>query len=116
MVMLPNIDNLNLPDLHVLQVNVENRIGEIEKKQVDRLREKFKKETEAQGISFDLVIGKIRARKRASAKRARAEPKYQNPRNSKDQWSGRGRKPKWVDAALKSGKKMDDLLIKKDAA
>ncbi|MCC5612925.1 H-NS histone family protein [Nostoc sp. CHAB 5834] len=37
-------------------------------------------------------------------------PKYRNP-ESGETWTGRGMKPKWVTAALSSGKKMEDLAI-----
>ena len=38
-------------------------------------------------------------------------PKYRDP-ESGSTWSGRGLKPKWVTAALESGKSLDDLAIK----
>ena len=36
-------------------------------------------------------------------------PKY---KKGNDVWSGRGRKPKWIEDHLKKGGKLDDLLIK----
>jgi DNA-binding protein H-NS len=38
-------------------------------------------------------------------------PKYQNPNNPAETWSGRGRKPLWVKQQLRAGKKLDRLLI-----
>jgi DNA-binding protein H-NS len=38
-------------------------------------------------------------------------PKYRNPENATETWAGRGLKPRWLAAALKSGKKQDDFLI-----
>ena len=38
-------------------------------------------------------------------------PKYQNPERPSETWSGRGRQPHWVGVQLRSGKKVDDLLI-----
>jgi DNA-binding protein H-NS len=38
-------------------------------------------------------------------------PKYQNPRNPTERWSGRGKQPHWVRAQLKSGKKLEHLRI-----
>ena len=38
-------------------------------------------------------------------------PKYRNPERSSETWSGRGKRPRWVDALLRSGKKVDELLI-----
>ena len=38
-------------------------------------------------------------------------PKYRNPENPTETWAGRGLKPRWLAAAIKSGKKQDDFLI-----
>ena len=39
-------------------------------------------------------------------------PKYRNPDDQQDTWSGRGRKPLWMAAQLKKGKKAEEFLIK----
>jgi len=38
-------------------------------------------------------------------------PKYRNPGNPAETWAGRGLKPRWLTAAIKGGKKLDDFLI-----
>jgi DNA-binding protein H-NS len=38
-------------------------------------------------------------------------PKYRNPENPSETWAGRGLKPRWLSAAIKSGKKQEDFLI-----
>ena len=38
-------------------------------------------------------------------------PKYANPANKADTWSGRGRKPRWFSEALAKGKKPEDLAL-----
>jgi DNA-binding protein H-NS len=43
-------------------------------------------------------------------------PKYRNPENPAETWAGRGLKPRWLTAALKSGKKIEDFLIVGSAA
>jgi DNA-binding protein H-NS len=40
-------------------------------------------------------------------------PKYRGP--SGKTWAGRGAKPRWLVAAIKGGKKLDDFLIDKSA-
>ena len=50
-------------------------------------------------------------RKRRSAAGRKVPPKYQDPNDPSLKWSGRGRNPKWVDAALASGLTMEDLKI-----
>ena len=43
--------------------------------------------------------------------RGKVAPKYRNPENPGETWAGRGLKPRWLAAALKSGKKLDDFRI-----
>jgi DNA-binding protein H-NS len=38
-------------------------------------------------------------------------PKYRNPQNPIETWAGRGLKPRWLTAAIKSGKNVEDFLI-----
>jgi DNA-binding protein H-NS len=38
-------------------------------------------------------------------------PKYGNPLAPSQKWSGRGKRPKWVTAALAAGQRLDDLKI-----
>jgi DNA-binding protein H-NS len=47
---------------------------------------------------------------RASKAGAKVPAKYRNKATG-DSWSGRGLKPKWLQAALASGKKLDDFKI-----
>jgi DNA-binding protein H-NS len=43
-------------------------------------------------------------------------PKYRNPETPAETWAGRGLKPSWLAAAIKSGKKLEDFLIPGAAA
>jgi DNA-binding protein H-NS len=44
----------------------------------------------------------------------RVLPKFRNPFEPFETWSGRGKKPRWVTKLLKSGRKMDDIRIDQD--
>jgi DNA-binding protein H-NS len=39
-------------------------------------------------------------------------PKYRNPAKPSETWAGRGKQPRWLTAQLRSGKKLDDFLIR----
>jgi DNA-binding protein H-NS len=39
-------------------------------------------------------------------------PLYRNPKNRSETWAGRGNKPRWLVAGLKSGKKLKAFAIK----
>ena len=49
---------------------------------------------------------------RSNGVRRPVKPKYRNPANKVETWAGRGLRPRWVVAALKSGKQLDDFLIR----
>jgi DNA-binding protein H-NS len=55
--------------------------------------------------------GKRRGRRGASLIGRTVAPKYRNPENTSETWSGRGLPPRWMAAQIKAGKKKDDFLI-----
>lgn len=61
-------------------------------------------------------IGEAVTRPKSKADRTRRKypkvlPKYCNPSIPTETWSGRGKQPRWLVAALRSGSKLDDFLI-----
>jgi len=42
-------------------------------------------------------------------------PKYRNPDEPAETWAGRGKRPRWLVAQLRSGKRIDDFRIRKTA-
>ena len=60
------------------------------------------------------ALGVTRVRGGGSALKGRkVPPKYRS--RSGETWAGRGAKPRWLVAAIKRGKKLDDFLIDKSA-
>ena len=68
---------------------VQNQLGEL-----DRLK--------TSGLSVKGIRG---------GARGPVAPKYRNPANPAETWAGRGLKPRWLAAALKSGKKLEHFKI-----
>jgi DNA-binding protein H-NS len=54
-------------------------------------------------------------RKSSSKARGSVAPKYRNRENPGETWAGRGLKPRWLTAAIKAGKKIEDFLITESA-
>ena len=54
------------------------------------------------------------ARKSATKGRklGKVAPKYRNPANKNETWTGRGKQPLWLAAQIKKGKKIEEFLIK----
>jgi DNA-binding protein H-NS len=49
---------------------------------------------------------------RREGRRGPVAPKYRNPNDPSQTWAGRGLQPRWLKAAIKSGKKLESFLIK----
>ncbi|MFG3595164.1 H-NS family nucleoid-associated regulatory protein [Bradyrhizobium sp. RDI18] len=50
---------------------------------------------------------------RPRRKYPKVEPKYWNPSQPTQKWSGRGKQPRWLVAALSAGRKLEDFAIDK---
>lgn len=100
-----DIKSLNHNQLNELISKAQSRQHELRKEKVVKLREKINALIKAEGYSFDDVFG---GKRRSGGTVA---PKYRNPANAEQTWSGRGKRPRWFNEALKAGKKEKDLLI-----
>ena len=71
-----------------------------------------KRRAELQMQLAALGVARVVRRGRGSVLKGRkVPPKYRGP--SGETWAGRGAKPRWLVAAIKGGKKLDDFLIEK---
>ncbi|MGA7296054.1 MAG: H-NS histone family protein [Rhodanobacteraceae bacterium] len=105
-----DVTKLNRKQLNALRNKIESREEEMNKNALKDLRARISAMVKDEGFTMDEVFG--RRSKRASKRTGKVPPKYQNPSDPGQTWSGRGKRPRWFNAALKSGKKEKDLLIK----
>lgn len=59
----------------------------------------------------DLAAMPIKTKKAGKAPKVKGEPKFQNPDNRTQTWTGKGKQPDWFKALINSGKTKDDLKI-----
>lgn len=100
-------------DINELQQTIEKAQALIEQKKREKIGDAYKAAVEAAasvGLSLDELVAYGAKGKRAGAKRSVA-PRYRNPANKEQTWTGRGKQPRWVVAALASGKTLEDLAI-----
>ncbi|MFK2903008.1 H-NS histone family protein [Dyella ginsengisoli] len=106
-----NLDSLSPAELQALIKNAEAQMESARKNHVKEVRAKI------DGIlaGAGLTIGEVyptRGGKVAKGPKAVVAPKYRNPDNAAQTWSGRGKRPTWfVDALKKKGVTADSLLI-----
>jgi DNA-binding protein H-NS len=85
------------------------------REQIDETLLERRAEIEKQLQRMGAVAGGARVvrGRRSALKGKKVPPKYRSP--SGETWVGRGAKPRWLVAAIKGGKKLDDFLIDKSA-
>jgi DNA-binding protein H-NS len=59
------------------------------------------------------VGGSAPRRKKSSLKGRKVAPKYRNPANPSETWAGRGVRPRWLQAQLKKGRKIEAFAIER---
>lgn len=102
-----DLKRLSKTQLEELAKRVQSRTHELHSEQLDKARAKVTAYAKAEGYSIEELFGG-RGRKK---QRRKAAPKFRNPANRSETWSGRGKRPRWFNAALAAGKKQKDLLI-----
>jgi DNA-binding protein H-NS len=106
--MAVDIKNLNHNQLNELISKAQLRQNELRKEKVAKLREKIHAMVKAEGFAMEDIFGGTRKARRSTGT---VPPKYRNPANPEQTWSGRGKRPRWFNDALKAGKKEKDLAI-----
>ena len=86
------------------------------RKRVDEMLLEHRAEIQKQIERMDRAIAVVGGRRvvrggQSALKGRKVPPKYRS--RSGETWAGRGAKPKWLVAAIKEGKRLDDFLIGK---
>jgi DNA-binding protein H-NS len=101
-----DLSNMSASDLRNLQEQIKRELKKRESQELQKAREQIFAIAQSVGLPLkDLVASGNRNKGGTVAAR------YRNPADSSQQWTGRGRQPKWVKEALDAGKSMDDLRI-----
>ena len=104
-----NIDSMTLTELKKLQKDVQRAINSYAARQKASAKAELEARAKELGFSLAELTGAAAAKGKT---RAPIAPKYRNPKNSSETWTGRGRKPRWVTVALTTvGAKLEDFAI-----
>jgi DNA-binding protein H-NS len=109
-----DISNLNEVQLIALMGKIQARLSELHLEKAARVRDKVIAMITSEGVDYAELMEHtaFARRKKRAAKRGKIAPKYRNPADKSQTWSGRGRQPRWFKAALRKGKSERSLLIK----
>ena len=100
-----DLHSLNLEDLLQLQQRVEVEIVNRRSAQEQQVLEEIRQKAAQLGLNPEELVTKLQGKAKNTV-----APKFRDPASG-TLWSGRGRKPLWVEAWLSSGRSIDDLRI-----
>jgi DNA-binding protein H-NS len=99
-----NVETLSTEELWVLHRQV-----------MTTLKAKIIAENKVLEDRLSRLIGRFRVEQTSETPERRSYPtvfpKFRNPEQPSETWTGRGKKPRWLTAQLKSGKQINDFRI-----
>lgn len=104
-------ENLSKEELEKLIKKAQDQIVIVENRKLD---DGYLKILEiAKGIGLSILELNEHGENRKLNKKVvvKSEPKYRNNANPNEVWTGRGKRPDWVNREIESGKKLKEFLI-----
>ena len=94
-----------------LKSDVEKRLNTLASTKIEDARKAAEKAAKSYGVDLADILEAPTKKRKSPTKGKKVAPKYKNPDDASQTWTGRGRQPLWVKAALDGGKTLDDLKI-----
>lgn len=122
--MVINVNGLSAKELKSLIAQAEKQQAKVmTRPKAAAMRAKINQYVKDHGYTIEELYGAVStASSEASKKRtgrkpvksagSKVAPKYRNPANPSETWSGRGRQPRWLAALVQKGKEPSEFLIK----
>ncbi|KAB2914144.1 MAG: H-NS histone family protein [Hyphomicrobiaceae bacterium] len=104
--MAKDVDRMSYRELQELSLKIKKAMANVQERERALLRQKMEALAADAGFKLGEIVGGRGGKGRTVA------AKYANPDNPTETWTGRGRKPKWLAAKLKSGDRIEKNLIK----
>lgn len=100
-----DFDKMSLKEMREMRTRLDRAINSYEDRKRREALSAIEEAAREHGFNLaELTGGKPR-------RTGTVAPKYANPQDPTMTWTGRGRKPRWVQESLAEGKELDDLLI-----
>ncbi|OAF06209.1 histidinol phosphate phosphatase [Bradyrhizobium centrolobii] len=104
-----NFDSMSVDELWQLHEEIGRVLSArltTEKRELEKRLAQLHREDDARQAEMQSSSGLVRRRR----KYPEVLPKYRNPTTT-ETWSGRGKQPRWLVAALKTGRRIEEFAI-----
>ena len=109
--MIESIDlsSYSIEQLNALVDQAKRAIADKERNRVQQVRNQMQVLASSVGMSIHDMLILDGKKKKVSATVGKI--KFRNPANPEQTWTGRGKRPRWLQQALDQGAKLQDFLI-----
>lgn len=101
-----DLSKLSIEELQALAQDIEREIVSRREAERERVLAQMRELAASLGLSLEDVLRQERGKSGGIV-----PPKYRNPNDPSLTWTGRGKRPTWVNEALAAGKSLEDLAI-----
>ena len=107
-----DLKTMTRKELMKLRADIDKALDKLTEKERKAARAAAEKAAASFGFSLDEITdGNNGTTKSPKKVKAPAAPRYRNPDDNSQTWTGKGRQPGWFKAALAAGKSPDDMEI-----
>ena len=107
------LEKMSVKELSELEARIKNAIHTVRGRDRATIKQKIDTILDHAGLGVaDLADLFGLSRGRGARKGTKVAPKFRNPDNKLETWTGRGRQPRWLVAKLGKGAKLADFAIK----
>ncbi|MFP4155733.1 MAG: H-NS family nucleoid-associated regulatory protein [Halothiobacillaceae bacterium] len=104
-----DLSQMSADELKELMEQAENSLRERHQRRIMELRKEAEELAREMGMAVGEVFGVDGGR--GPAQKSKLPPKFMNPNNPKQTWTGRGKRPRWLAEALERGEPEDKFRI-----
>ena len=103
-----DIEELSAKDLKALIEKASDKLSAKAEEEKASVRAEVEELVQKHGYTISELFGVGKS----SKPKTKLSPTHRDPENSENTWTGRGRQPKWLNAALEAGGNFEDYKIK----
>lgn len=105
-----DINSLSIIELERLKQEANTLIEAKKEQSLDEAYSRIVQFAQGVGLTLEELVA-WGAKKTDQPVRKSVKPRYQNPDNPNETWTGRGKQPRWLADKIKAGAKPEDFLI-----
>lgn len=107
-----DLDSMNDTELQQIRQQLETVMTKRKREQLATAYRQISEIAKNHNTTLEELIAYGQKKGKKSGSTGQITPKYRHPDDAELTWSGRGKKPRWVQEHLDNGQNLDDLLIK----